>query len=160
MQIRSATLNDVANMSRIEAICFPEEEAAKLEQIEERVKAYGNHFLVLEIEGEIVGFINGMVTDEETIGDEMYEEVQRHKEDGKWQSIFGLDVLPRYRRIGYAARLMEAFIEQARCEHRLGCILTCKEYLVPYYEKFGYQNKGVSQSVHGGARWYDMVLIF
>ena len=37
---------------------------------------------------------------------------------------------------------------------------TCKEHLIPYYEKFGYRNCGVSESVHGGAVWYDMRLTF
>ena len=39
-------------------------------------------------------------------------------------------------------------------------ILTCKDRLIPYYEKFGYRNLGVSASVHGGAVWYDMILEF
>ena len=43
---------------------------------------------------------------------------------------------------------------------RRGCILTCKDTLIHYYEKFGYVNKGISESVHGGAIWYDMILEF
>ena len=39
-------------------------------------------------------------------------------------------------------------------------ILTCKEELIPYYEQFGFENRGLSASVHGGAAWYDMVLTF
>lgn len=35
-----------------------------------------------------------------------------------------------------------------------------RERLIPYYEKFGYQNQGVSDSAHGGAVWYDMRLTF
>ena len=27
-------------------------------------------------------------------------------------------------------------------------------------KKFGYKNKGISKSVHGGAVWYDMILEF
>ena len=27
-------------------------------------------------------------------------------------------------------------------------------------KKFGYKNMGVSESVHGGAVWYDMILEF
>ena len=33
--------------------------------------------------------------------------------------------------------------------------------VVPYLiQKFGYKNMGVSESVHGGAVWYDMILEF
>ena len=37
-------------------------------------------------------------------------------------------------------------------------ILTCKQEKLAYYEKFGFENHGVSNSSHGGAVWYDMVL--
>ena len=55
---------------------------------------------------------------------------------------------------------MEAMIETAGKQGRKGLILTCKDRLIGYYEKFGYVNMGVSKSVHGGAVWYDMVLEF
>ena len=74
--------------------------------------------------------------------------------------MFGLDVLPEYRRNGYAGQLMRAFIDHAREDGRCGCILTCKEYLLHYYARFGFKNLGVSLSKHGGAVWYDMVLEF
>jgi putative heme iron utilization protein len=43
-------------------------------------------------------------------------------------------------------------------ENKSSVILTCKDHLIKYYETFGYVNLGVSSSVHGGAKWYDMVL--
>ena len=39
-------------------------------------------------------------------------------------------------------------------------VLTCKEGLIPFYQSFGFENRGLSASVHGGAVWYDMVLAF
>ena len=53
---------------------------------------------------------------------------------------------------------MVHFIEEAKNNSREKIFLTCKDYLVHYYEKFGYINEGVSESVHGGAKWYDMYL--
>ena len=55
---------------------------------------------------------------------------------------------------------MEHMIGDARNRGRRGLILTCKEKLIHYYESFGYVNQGISQSTHGGAVWYDMVLEF
>lgn len=158
--IRAAKFQDAQMLSRIEEICFPESEAAVLASFEARLKSFGNCFLIAEMDGKIIGFINGMVTDRETIADEMFEDASLHKENGMWQSIFGLDVIPEYRCRGVAAALMHAFVEMARAEGRKGCILTCKERLIPYYSKFGYVNKGVSESQHGGAVWYDMILEF
>ncbi len=53
---------------------------------------------------------------------------------------------------------MDYLIEDAGKRGRKGLILTCKDRLIHYYEKFGYVNLGVSESVHGGAVWYDMLL--
>ena len=69
-------------------------------------------------------------------------------------------VIPQKRGRGYASLLMMEMIEKARQENRRGVILTCKEKLIPFYEQFGFVNKGLSASVHGGAAWYDMVLDF
>ena len=55
---------------------------------------------------------------------------------------------------------MKALITLAQNGGQKGVILTCKEHLIAYYAKFGFQNAGVSQSVHGGAIWYDMLLSF
>ncbi|MDD4297169.1 MAG: GNAT family N-acetyltransferase, partial [Ruminiclostridium sp.] len=44
--------------------------------------------------------------------------------------------------------------------NRKGLILTCKEHMIDYYSKFGFKNKGISNSQHGGAVWYDMILEF
>ena len=160
LRIRKATLDDLDAIERIEALCFPASEAAARESLRARLTVYPDHFLVLEDGGELIGFVNGMVTDERTISDAMFDHAELHREDGRWQSVFGLDVVPGHRRKGHAERLMRAFIELARSESRLGCILTCKERLLPYYAKFGFKNEGVSQSQHGGAVWYDMTLTF
>lgn len=156
--IRKATLADLDILTEIEAACFPEAEAATRESIEQRLKHFADHFLIAEADGKALGFINGCVTDELTIRDVMFEDASLHNPEGRFQSIFGLDVLPDYRQQGIAAALMEALIDQAKEEKRAGLILTCKDRLIHYYNKFGYKNQGISGSTHGGAVWYDMLL--
>ena len=90
--------------------------------------------------------------------DEMYERPAMHREDGAWQMIFGVNTLPAYRRKGYAGALLKRAIADAKRQGRKGLVLTCKEALIPYYAKFGLVNEGVSESVHGGAVWYQMRL--
>ena len=97
---------------------------------------------------------------ERQIKDKEGQRILSNIKDGAFQSIFGLDVIEEYRHMGVASRLMEAMIETAGKQGRKGLILTCKDRLIGYYEKFGYVNMGVSKSVHGGAVWYDMVLEF
>lgn len=160
LTIRYASTEDLSALAEIERICFPASEAASRESLSARFAAFPRHFLVAELDCRTIGFINGMVTDSRTIADVMFDDAKLHNPQGKYQSIFGLDVLPQYRRHGFAAELMRAFIRQARRENRSGMILTCKKHLISYYEKFGYINLGVSASVHGGAVWYDMILPF
>ncbi|WP_294578051.1 GNAT family N-acetyltransferase [uncultured Thomasclavelia sp.] len=160
MKIRQATMKDLSAITAVEAACFPSAEAASKTDFENRLQVYPNHFWVMEEKGKIIGFINGMVNSHSTISDILYSKASFHDEAGKWQMIFGLDVLPEYRQQGLAAQLIEQMIEQARKEGRKGLVLTCKDKLIHYYEKFGFKNRGISQSVHGGAIWYDMLLEF
>lgn len=159
-RIRTAEPEDLDMVAQVELSCFPAAEAADRKSLKERLEAFPQSFLVAEAEGKIIGFINGAVTDERTIADEMFEDISLHNPRGAYQSIFGLDVIEQYRRRGVAAGLMEAMIETAREQGRKGLILTCKDRLIHYYEKFGYVNMGLSRSVHGGAVWYDMILEF
>ena len=153
-------MDDLDDITYLESVCFPAAEAASRESFEKRLQRFGDHFWLLFEDEKLVGMVNGMVTDEETIRDEMFADAALHQENGKWQSVFGLDVLPAYQKQGYAAMLMEHCIAEARKQERKGCILTCKDRLIHYYEKFGYKNCGISASVHGGAVWYDMTLTF
>ena len=69
-------------------------------------------------------------------------------------------MIPEFRRQGVAADLMNRLMQEAKARGKKGMILTCKDRLIHYYEKFGYRNLGLSASVHGGAVWYDMLLEF
>jgi len=160
MNIRFATYDDLSSIVRIENECFPPAQAASEESFAERLKIYPDHFWLLEIDGKVIGMIDGLVTNELTISDEMFEKATLHNEKGNWQAIFGVTVLPEYRNRGYAALIMEQVIADSKVQNRKGCILTCKDKLIAYYEKFGYKNFGISESVHGGEVWYDMRLEF
>lgn len=160
MIIRAANSNDLNAIAKVEAECFPASEAATLETFKDRLTYYPNHFWLLEDEGTLVGFVNGMVTSEEELTDEMYEDASIHDENGKWQMIFGVNVIPSYRRQGYAEKILRKVISDAREQNRQGLVLTCKEQLIHYYGKLGFVDEGISQSNHGGVVWHKMRLTF
>ena len=160
MRIRNATLQDLDEITVVEFACFPAAEAAKREDFEKRLSVYPEHFWILEEDKKIISFINGMVSDEQYLRDEMYENAGLHNERGAWQMIFGVNTLPAYRRQGCAEKVMRQVIDDAKRQGRKGIVLTCKDVLLHYYEKFGFENEGVSDSVHGGAVWYHMRLRF
>ena len=158
--IRKGTIEDAEILSKVEATCFPPNEAATSKEIQERLDVYANHFLLLFEEDRLISFIDGFCTNQRDLTDEMYSDASMHDENGDWHMIFGLNTLPSYQRQGYAAKIMNAMIHMARQEKRKGLVLTCKDRLVPYYSKFGFKNEGVSSSVHGGVVWYQMRLEF
>ena len=160
MIIRTATMDDLQAVAAVEAECFPAAEAATEEEFAERLKYYGNHFWLMFEEEKLIAFVDGFVTDEANLTDEMYEKAELHNEDGAWQMIFVVNTIPSHRRHGYAGQLIQRAIEDAKVQGRKGLVLTCKDRLVPYYAKFGFKNEGVSESTHGNVVWYQMRLEF
>lgn len=158
--IRAAEATDVTKIAGIEDKCFPPAEAASLKSFLERFMAFPECFLVAELDGKVVGHINGCVTDEPKLPDALYHNTSLHLPHGPWQTVFGLAVLPEYQHRGIATALMGQFIEQAKKRNKEGIILTCKDEKIGFYEGLGFVCNGVSASSHGGARWNDMVLKF
>ncbi len=158
--IRLARPDEAGRLAEIETACFPPAEAAAREEVKERMQVFPENFLVAETDGRVVGFINGGTTDKPYLPDEFYHNIGLHRPDGAYQTVFGLNVMPDYRRRGIAEKLVDGFLELARRRGRAGVILTCKEHMIHYYEKRGFVKYGVSDSVHGGATWYDMRCIF
>lgn len=158
LTVRGAEAGDLQRCAEIEAMCFPPEQAASAERIRSRIEAYGDHFLVGELDGTVIGYVMGPVIDQETIADEMFEDTACHSGANPWQSVFSLAVHPDWQGRGYGQDLLRALIDLARKEGRKGVTLTCLDGKRAYYESLGFENHGVSKSVHGGAVWYDMVL--
>ena len=161
MDIRYATIEDIKAITAVETECFPPAEAATEKEFIERVRYYGNHFWLMFEQEKLIAFVDGFVTDEPDLTDEMYENASMHNENGAWQMIFGVNTLPTYRKYGYAGKLIRRAIEDAKQQGRKGLVLTCKDKLVPYYAKFGFQDEGVTdKSTHGNVVWHQRRLTF
>ena len=161
MIIRHATDKDIKEIVAVEKECFPIAEAANVKEFIDRVKYYGNHFWLMFDDGKLIAFVDGFVTDEKDLTDEMYEKANMHNENGAWQMIFGVNTIPSYRKHGYAGELLKCAIEDARKQGRKGLVLTCKDKLISYYSKFGFIDEGISnKSTHGNVVWHQMRLTF
>lgn len=160
MNIRTAILQDIDQIASVEKECFPAAEAATKEEFAKRLEHYADHFWLMFEDDTLIAFVDGMVTDQDDLTDEMYENASMHNENGAWQMIFGVNTLPAYRNHGYAGELLKRAIADAKDQGRKGLVLTCKDRLVHYYAKFGFVNEGVSESVHGNVVWNQMRLTF
>lgn len=171
MTIRHATLGDLDALAAIEAECFPSAEAASREALRARLESYPECFWLLcvdddgeglgvEAPGAIAAFINGFATDRPDLADDMYDDASQHDPHGAWQMIFGVDTAPRFRHRSYASMLMRRVVDDARAAGRRGLVLTCKNRLIGFYERFGYVDEGISGSTHGDVIWHQMRLTF
>ena len=94
--IRNATMEDLFAVAEVEAECFPVSEAATEAEFRERIACYGGHFWLLFEDERLVSFVDGVVTDQEDLTDEMYERAELHQEAGEWQMIFGVATHPEH----------------------------------------------------------------
>lgn len=161
MLIRTATTDDLDAIAAVEAECFPAAEAATKEEFADRLAHYSDHFWLMFDGNRLIAFLDGLVTNEPDLTDEMYGKADMHDESGRWQMIFGVSTIPEYRRHGYAGELIRRATADAKAQGRAGLVLTCKDKLVGYYSKFGFINEGRSEkSRHGGVDWNQMRLTF
>ena len=154
-ELRPVRQEEAEETVRIEAICFPPNEACKREHMIPRIAAAADFFLVAEdrATGRLAGFINGIATNETVFRVEFFTDASLHDPNGENIMILGLDVLPEYRGQGLGRLLMKTYAERFP-GRRL--VLTCLDHLVSMYEKFGFRDLGISASVWGGEQWHEM----
>ena len=160
-EFRQVTPEDVPLLASLEARCFSPAEGASLERIRDRVNEYADRFLIMLQNGNIVGMVNGLCSDNKDLTDEMYEDVKMHKDAGLWQMIFSVCVEPSLQGKGMGLLIVKKYIEEIK-RHQFckGIVLTCKEHLLHFYSKNGFVDEGVSVSEHGGVVWHQMRLTF
>lgn len=160
MQIRYGKTEDAKELSELEKNAFPQAELASFNTIADRLKQYPDHFWILEEEQKIIAYVDGLVTDQKDLTDEMYERADMHDENGEWQMIFSVVTDHKHQGKGYASFVMRRMIADAKKQNRKGVVLTCKDHLVTFYERFGFVNEGISVSTHGNVKWNQMRLTF
>ena len=156
--IRHVRPGDLDECFLVEISGFPPEEAATRETIKRRIETFPEGFLVAEQNGRIVGILNSAATNKDDISDEELKQLVGHDPAGRNMVVFALAVLPEFQKQGIARQLMSRFVEEARRSNRKNILLMCKEHLVAYYERMGFEHRGLSKSMHGGAEWHEMRL--
>jgi ribosomal protein S18 acetylase RimI-like enzyme len=156
--IRNVQPQDLDECYAVEKSGFLPEEAASKETIQLRIGTYPQGFFVAEIDGRVIGMVNGASTNKDDISDEELKQLIGHDVNGRNMVIFALAVLPEFQKRGIAKKLMLRFIEEARQSKKEKVLLMCKHYLVAYYEALGFIHAGLSNSTHGGAEWHEMRL--
>lgn len=157
VRLKYANIKNLDKISEIESRCFPKEEAASAKQIQKRIESYPNFFICAWYLGEIVGFINGPVSESRDLTDDMYEDANAHNPVlGRHQIVLSLAVDPDYQHQGIAGLLLDELSAKSKKQGHMDIVLTCKKKLVDFYKKHGFEDEGISSSSHGGVVWHQM----
>ncbi len=155
-EFRSARPSDATRCFEIETDAYEGDEAATLEKISKRIEVYPDGFLVLLLEGEIVGFVNCGCAHQVEMSDEEFKELVGHDPDAPNVVIMSVVVDPAHQGEGLSRALMVEFVERMKRMGKSTIYLMCKEHHVPLYENFGYNYLQPSTSDHGGMVWHEM----
>lgn len=81
-----------------------------------------------------------------------------HQEQGRTVGIHSLAVIPKVHGCGVGKMLVKAYLQQMNNSGTADRVaLLCQDYLVSYYEQFGFKNLGPSEAEYGGGGWNNMV---
>ena len=81
-----------------------------------------------------------------------------NKQEGRTAAIHSLAVLPDFQGKGLGSTLMKAYLDRLAKQDVVDRVaLIAHENMIPYYQKFGFKNKGKSSAQFGGGGWFDMV---
>ncbi len=145
----------------IEAVCFSPEEACSAAMMRERVRLAPELMLsaVDKETGKLAGFLSGLSTNEQRFRDEFFSDASLQDANGSTILLVGLDVLPAHRGQGLARELMNTYLTRERENGRKLVLLTCADEKIKMYEKMGFVDEGISDSVWGGHPWHEMACI-
>jgi len=155
---RNAAPSDATRCFDVEKAAYEGDEAATLEKIARRIATYPEGFLILEVNDEVVGFINSGCAYDVEMSDEDIKELIGHDSAAPNVVIMSVVVDPEYQGKGLSTVLMVEFAKRMADMEKTTIHLMCKEHHVRLYEKFGYRYIQPSASDHGGMQWHELMM--
>lgn len=156
---RQALPTDAQRCFQIESTAYEGDEAATLEKITLRIAQYPEGFQVMELDGQVVGFINSGCAHDVVMSDEEFKELVGHDPAAPNVVIMSVVLDPQQQGKGYSHLMMKRFVQDMTARGKATIHLMCKERHVGLYERMGYQYVQPSPSDHGGMSWHEMVMV-
>jgi GNAT superfamily N-acetyltransferase len=155
---RQAAPADAERCFEIESSAYEGDEAATLAKIHKRIAEYPQGFLVMEMAGRVIGFINSGCAHEVVMSDEAFKELVGHDAQAPNVVVMSVVIDPAFQGQGHASVMMRTFVAQMRQAGKRSIHLMCKERHVALYARQGYRYVRPSASDHGGMAWHEMVM--
>ena len=156
--LRSVRPADLDRCVAIEQLAYEGDEAASREKIRTRIDHYPQGFLVLEVDNQIVGFINSGSTDDVHMEKNEFKQLIGHNPQGRHNVIMSVVIHPDYQGQGLSEVLMQNYILRMKHQGKASIQLMCKSTHIPFYQRFGFQYLCRSAAEHAGKAWHEMAL--
>ena len=104
--IRNVAESDLDRCFEIEKTAYEGDEAATKEKIAKRIRQYPEGFIVMDLSGKVVGFINCGATNDLDLANEEFKDLLGHDPNGNQIVIFSVVVHPDYQGKGLAGKLL------------------------------------------------------
>lgn len=157
-KIRNVAESDLDRCFEIEKVSYEGNEAATREKIRKRIRKYPEGFIVLDLNGMVVGFINCGATDDVDLANEEFKDLIGHEPNGKHIVIFSVVIHKDFQGKGFAGKLLTDFIDRIKRMQKTSIYLICRDSLIEFYKKYGFEYIRKSDFTHGGLDWHEMVL--
>lgn len=155
---RHAAPQDASRCYEIESAAYEGDEAATQAKISKRIAEYALGFLIMELDGKVIGFINSGCAYNVIMSDESFKELVGHDAAAPNVVIMSVVIDPACQGRGYATLMMRTFVELMRQAGKKTIHLMCKERHVDLYARQGYRYVRPSASDHGGMAWHEMLM--
>ncbi|EOF4703718.1 GNAT family N-acetyltransferase [Klebsiella sp. RHBSTW-00484] len=155
---RQATPADVDRCYTIEITAYEGDEAATREKIATRINRYPEGFMCMELDGEVIGFINAGCAWDVVMSDEEFKELIGHDPAAPNVVIMSVVLDPDFQGQGYSSLMMREFVSRMKAMNKQTIHLMCKDRHVDLYAHFGYRYIKPSESDHGGMAWHEMMM--
>ncbi len=149
MNIRQVSLQDLQVLCEIDYLAFQEERKSSKKKMKKRISNPSSLFLGLEKEGKLIAFLYG-----EEIPSFLSERMKEEKEKKDFFFLTALACLKKERGHGYSSLLLKEFEKEIKTRGKKGILLLCRKPLLSYYEKHGYQKKGLFLIDAKKQEWY------
>lgn len=155
MRIRNAKPADLEQVIALEQASYSPEEQIAPSVLKIYVEQMAETCLIMEDESGLVGFLLASPSQEKLVNDRIFT-YREPVTEGTYLAIASLVVSSAYKGQGIGTLLLAGLKEVAVAGQYQGISLTCKDYLLGFYEVNQFEDLGPSQSQFGGSSWYDM----
>ena len=141
ISIREVEKTDLSQICLIRESNSLPNEKNHLEIVEERIRNCMDTFLLVCLDGQVIGYLCGALATVQTTNQEEQSETKANSP----LTILEMAILADYHCQGFGTLLLAAYKEKSNEQNRPGILTLCPDELVSYFEMNGFIEEGVEE---------------